>query len=386
MHLRWIACGTFASLAAHAAGAQSRSLTPRQTHQVDSVVTAYMARSHAPGVSVAVSVGDQIAYAQGYGLADIEHRVRVSPATKFQGASTLKTITATAVLQLVAAHRLDLDAPIQNYCREYPVKQWPITARQLLGHQGGVRPSRGADVFNRTHYATVNDVIRNLAADSLVAEPGTRVVYTNEGFGLLACAIEGASGKSYAAYLRDALLTPAGMTGTVEDEFYALVSDRSRSYIVRTEANTKQWQGLWTPAHLASTKLNVPAMADPVDESWEPGAGNYLTTPSDLVRFAVALQSGKLLGDSLRALEFANQPLRDGTPSGRGWGWLLGSIDGTAAPRVIGSNWTGSSAVMMVPAWNVVVALSSNLEFEQPGDVVAALARIAAAKAPAGPR
>jgi serine beta-lactamase-like protein LACTB len=362
------------------ADAQSGKLTPRQQRQIDSAVMAYMAQRHVPGASVAVSVGDRVAYAKGYGMADIEHAVRVTPATRFQGASTLKIITATAVLQLVDAHRLDIDAPIQRYCAAFPPKPWPVSARQLLGHQGGVRPSRGSDVFNRTHYALVSDMVRHLADDSLVFEPGTRALYSNEGYGLLACAIEGASGKSYPEYLREAVFMPAKMTSTVEDDFYALILNRSRSYIVRTEENTKMWEGLWTPAHLVATKLNEPAMADPVDESWEPGAGNYLVTPTDLVRFSIALQAGVLLSDSLRAQEFTNQPLRDGKPSGRGWGWSLGTVDGASAPEMVGSNWTGSSAIVIVPAWHVAVALSSNLEFEQPGDLVSALARIAAGR------
>jgi serine beta-lactamase-like protein LACTB, mitochondrial len=342
-----------------------------------------MVLRHVPGASVAVSIEGGVAYAQGYGMADIEHSVPVTPATRFQSASTLKTITATAVLQLAEAHRLDVDAPIQRYCPAFPAKRWPVTARELMGHQGGIRPSRGADVFNRTHYASVSDMVRHLADDSLVFEPGTRVLYSNEGYGLLACAIEGASGKQYPDYVRDAVLTPAAMHSTVVDDFYTLVPNRSRSYIVRTVENTKMWEGLWTPAHLAATKLNEPAMADPVDMSWEPGAGNYLTTPTDLVRFANALLAGTILADSLRAQEFADQPLRDGKPSGRGWGWSPGSVDGVFAPRMVGSNWTGSSAIMIVPAWNVAVALSSNLEFEQPIDLVADIARIAVGRAPA---
>jgi serine beta-lactamase-like protein LACTB, mitochondrial len=383
MSKRLITSFAISSLLAAGASAQSPalSLSSRQQRRIDSAVTAYMSQRHVPGASVAVSIDGRLAYAQGYGMADIEHAVRVTPRTRFQGASTLKTLTATAVLQLVAARRIDLDAPIQRYCSAFPIKQWPVSARELLGHQGGVRPSRGADVFNRTHYAAVNDVVLHLAGDSLVAEPGTRIVYSNEGYALLACAIEGASGKSYQDYLRESVLTPAGMSSTVEDDFYALIPDRSRSYIVRTPENTKLWEGLWTPAHLAATKLNEPAMADPVDESWEPGAGNYLTTPTDLVRFAIALQSGLLISDSLRAQEFTNQPLRDGAPSGRGWAWLFSTVDAAPAVQLIGSNWTGSSAIMIVPSWNVAVALSSNLEFEQPAGLIADLARIASGKA-----
>jgi hypothetical protein len=61
---------------------------------------------------------------------------------------------------------------------------------------------------------------------------------------------------------------------------------------------------------------------------------------------------------------------------------LLNTVDATPAVQVIGSNWTGSSAIMVVPSWNVAVGLSSNLEFEQPASLIADLARIAAGKAP----
>jgi CubicO group peptidase (beta-lactamase class C family) len=363
-----------------AALAQGRTLSAAQRRQVDSAMTQYLHDRHAPGGSVAIGLDGRVVYAKGYGMADLEHAVPVTTDTRFQSASTLKAVTAAAVLTLVDAHRLDLDAPIQRYCPAFPAKAFVVTARLLLAHQGGIRPSRGADVFNHDHLATVNEAVARFAADTLVAEPGMRDVYTNEGYVLLACAIEGASGRAYADYVHDAILAPAGMTSTVVDDYYAVIPNRSRSYIVRTADNTRAWQGLWTPAHLASTTIDQPANADAADPSWGYGAGNYVTTPTDLVRLAIAWQGPALLSDSLRAQALLNHPTRDGAAPGRPWGWLMGSIDSAASPRVIGSNWTGSSAIVTVPAWGVAVSVSSNIEFEQPSSLVDGIARIVAGR------
>jgi CubicO group peptidase (beta-lactamase class C family) len=354
------------------------TLSATQRRQVDSAMTQYLRDHHVPGASVAIGLGGRIVYAHGYGMADLEHAVPVTPGTRFQSASTLKAITAAAVLVLADSRRLDLDAPIQRYCPAFPEKPRTITARLLLAHQGGIRPSRGSDVFNHDHLATVNEAVARFAADTLIAEPGMREVYSNEGYVLLACAIEGASGRPYTAFVHDAVLAPAGMTSTVVDDFYAVIPDRSRSYIVRTADNTRMWQGLWTPAHLAATTIDQPANADAADPSWGYGAGNYLTTPTDLVRLAIAWRASGLMSDSLRAQALVNHPTRDGAAAGRPWGWLLGSIDGVASPRVIGSNWTGSSAIVTVPAWGVDVAVSSNLEFEQPAALLESIARLVA--------
>jgi serine beta-lactamase-like protein LACTB len=356
-------------------GAQQPALSVIQRQKIDSAIARYMHDRHVPGASVAIGLAGSVAYAKAYGLADLEHNVPVSTRTRFQSASTLKAITATAALILAERGRLNLDAPIQESCRTFPPKRWPVTPRLLFLHQGGIRPSRGADVFNRTHFPTVSDVVKRFADDTLVAEPGTREVYSNEGFTLLACAIEGASGRTYADFVRDAVLTPSGMESTTVDDVYAIVPDRARSYIVRTAENTRMWEGLWTPSHLAATQLDTPANADAVDPSWGWGAGNYLTTPTDLVRLTIALRGSTLLSDSTRMQMFTGHPTRDGKV-GRGYGWVLATIEGVPSPRLVGSNWTGSSAIVMVPAWDLSVALSSNLEFEQPTALLNDIARI----------
>ena len=95
------------------------------------------------------------------------------------------------------------------------------------------------------------------------------------------------------------------MTATRDDNVYEVIPGHARYYVVRTAANTEQWRGLWTEAHLASTRLDQPANADPVDPSWAVGAGSYLGTPEDLVRFGLALAGERLLRRSWRDSAFA---------------------------------------------------------------------------------
>ena len=260
-----------------------------------SLIDEYMTQAGVPGVAVAIAIRGELVYSNVRGVADLEMAVPVTEETLFRTASTLKPMTAVAIMTLALAGTLDLDAPVQTYCPAYPTKRWPVTARHLLEHEAGVRPSVFADVFNPQHYASTTDALARFEADSLVAEPGTTSVYSNAGYTLLACAIEGASGSTYDDYVRAHVLTPAGMTATRPDNVFEIIPGRARGYMVRTEKNTELWKGLWQPRHLRSTAVGVPFNADPVDPSWSPGAGGYLTTPVDLVRFASALMAGRLL-------------------------------------------------------------------------------------------
>lgn len=357
------------------AGAQDATLALTKRARIDSMVTAYMRARHIPGASVAIAEDGRVAYARAYGFADLENHVPATTSTRFQSASTLKLVTAAAILRLAEQHRMDLDAPIDRYCDVFPRKPARVTARLLLVHQGGIRPTNGADVFNRSHFATAREAVARFADDALVAAPGTREVYSNEGYVLLACAIEGVMKQSYRDAVDELVLKPAGMHSTVVDDYYSVIPDRSRSYIVRTADNTKLWDGLWTPAHLSAIQLDTPANADQVDASWEWGAGNYLTTPGDLVRLTIALQAETVISDSMARAMFANHPTAAGT-GGRGYGWASGSLDGEASPRMVGSNWTGSSGVIVIPGRRIAVALSSNIEFEQPASLLNDIARI----------
>src|ERR1700694_5841303 len=88
-----------------------------------------------PGLQVAVAVNGRLIWSAGFGYADRERGQQVARTTMFQIGSVSKSLTGDAVALLVEGHKLDLDVPIQRYVPSFPEKRWPITARQLAGHQ-----------------------------------------------------------------------------------------------------------------------------------------------------------------------------------------------------------------------------------------------------------
>jgi CubicO group peptidase (beta-lactamase class C family) len=332
----------------------------------------YMRDHGIPGLSIAIGARGRVVLAQGFGQADLEHGVPVTATTLFRLQSTQKLLTATAILRLAETGRLRLDAPVQAYCPAFGARPAEVTVRQLLSHQGGVRPADLADLFSREHYASAQEAVRRFVRDSLAYRPGTAMVYSNAGYTLLACAIEGATGRPYDSTLAALVLRPAGMQATRDDNVYEVVPDRARYYVVRTAANTEQWRGLWTEAQLSATRLDQPANADPVDPSWATGAGSYLGTPSDLVRFGLALTGGSMLQGSYRDSAFAPAPLTvTGLPTGRAMGgWVLDST-GRGVARMLGSTWNGSFGVAVDSVSGLVVAIASNIEFDQPARLIA---------------
>jgi CubicO group peptidase (beta-lactamase class C family) len=334
-------------------------------------VERHMREARIPGLSIAIGDRGQVVWARGFGQADLEGGIAVTPATLFRLQSTQKLLTATAVLRLAELGRLGLDDPVQRHCPAFGVTPWPVTLRDLLSHQGGIRASTLADLFNREHYASPEAAVRRFARDSMAVAPGARVVYSNAGYTLLACAIVGATGQPYDSALAALVLRPSAMTTARDDNVYEVIPGRARYYVVRTATNTEQWRGLWTDAHLHSTRLDQPSNADPVDPSWAIGAGSYLGTPGDLARFALALTGGRLLLGTYRDSAFAAVPLRaTGEPTARALGgWVLDPEGGDVA-RLLGSTWNGSFGVGVDPSRGIAVAIASNIEFDQPAELV----------------
>ena len=107
--------------------------------QARQLARAGLVEQNLPGLSVAVGVGGDIVWAEGFGWADLEKRVPVAPDMRFRIGHASKALTSAAVGLLLEKGRLDLDEEIQTYVPAFPEKQWPVTLRQLMGHVAGVR-------------------------------------------------------------------------------------------------------------------------------------------------------------------------------------------------------------------------------------------------------
>ncbi|MEZ5331864.1 MAG: serine hydrolase domain-containing protein [Thermoanaerobaculia bacterium] len=317
---------------------------PAPSEAYRELASAAMAESRLPSLSVAVAVGGSVAHAEAYGLVDVENAVPATPETVYRIGSISKTLTAVATLRLAARGELDLDAPVTDYCAAFPAKEHPITARQLLGHLGGIRHydySRLREEFlSTTRYASLAEAIGVFANDPLVAEPGTTYRYSSFGYVLLGCAIEGAVGDPYGEVVRREVLEPAQMSRTVLDVPEQLVPHRAHGYGTADD-------GSWSNAYF-------------VDLSDKYSAGGWLSTPGDLVRFGRALLEGKLLAPEWLARMWETQQTASGEPTGYGLGWDLG--EEACAVYHGGSSVGGSAYLYLEPATQTVVAFATNLE------------------------
>ncbi len=240
-----------------------------------------------PGISVAVAVDGRLVYMRGFGRADLENSVPATADTVYRTASIAKPMTAVAVMQLAEAGKLDLDGPIQAHCPAYPEKAWPVTARLLLGHMGGVRHYRSREEASGTrHYDSIGEALELFAGDELQYQPGTRFGYSTYGYNLLGCAVEGASGLDFEAYLEQRIFEPAGMARTSVDHHFLLIPNRARGYF---RVEQQLYESLPPPFQ---RKIEPGAVVNATlhDTSMKVPGGGLVSTAADLVRFALAVR------------------------------------------------------------------------------------------------
>jgi CubicO group peptidase (beta-lactamase class C family) len=295
-----------------------------------------------PGLSVAIGIGSDVVWSEGFGFADLENQVTVTPLTKFRIGSVSKFVSSIAVGQLVERGSLDLDATVQTYVPGFPQKQWPITTRLVAGHLAGIRHYRGAEFESARHYATVAAGLTIFADDPLLFEPGTRWSYSSYGWNLVSAVVEAASGEPFLAYMRRQVFDRAGLSDLVADQVDSLVMFRTRYY---------QRSG-------DGAVLNAPF----VDNSYKWAGGGFLATPTELVELAFALLDGELLERGTLEMLWTPQRTRDGQETEYGIGWYVARDE--AGRRMVGhggGSVGGTTLFWVWPEQEIVVALTANL-------------------------
>lgn len=180
--------------------------------QLDRFVRNQVQRHGLPGLALAVVEGDRIVHLAGYGSTDQDGRP-VTAQTPFVLASASKPLTALAVMQLVEAGQVELDAPVQRYLPEFrvadPVAAGQITVRHLLQHTSGL-PEMGCQ-SNRFGAKTLADFVAALQTVELAAPAGARHFYCSGNYNILGFLIERVSGQTYADYMQQHVFAPLAM-------------------------------------------------------------------------------------------------------------------------------------------------------------------------------
>jgi CubicO group peptidase (beta-lactamase class C family) len=180
---------------------------------VEAYIEEQMRRHRLPGVAVAITQGEEITYLGGFGSDG--RGQHVTPQTPFYIGSISKSFTALAVMQLVDAGKVELDAPVQQYAPWFTVAEpdasRAITVRYLLHQISGMSASEYRQPLFDPE-ATMEEAIRHLSGVELAAPPGTAFHYFNPNYTLLGLIIEEVTGQSYADYIHGHVFNPLGMT------------------------------------------------------------------------------------------------------------------------------------------------------------------------------
>lgn len=309
-------------------------------HAREMAIEAYEQLSY-PGMSVAVSIGGDLIWAEGFGFSDVENQIPITTESLFRIGSISKPFTAAAVAHLFEQDALDPDAPVQQYVPEFPKKRWTVTTRQLGGHLAGIRHYRGNEMMSDVHYPTVESGLAIFSSDSLIHEPGSKYQYSSYGWNLISAVVEGASGVPFLDYMTATVFEPLGMTHTLADMAAEDMEGRVEFYVRDVMGNI--------------------VVGPYVDNSYKWAGGGFLSTPSDIVLFANAHLDDSYLNATARAFLFTPQKTLDGAPTQYGFGWSVSEDDqGRLLLGHTGGSVGGTSIMQMNAAHDVVVALTIN--------------------------
>lgn len=341
------------SLFALSANAISQTHPNPRLQRVRAAIEKYVKEKKLTGASVAIAKDGKIEYQEGFGYADVENDVSYKADTVNRLASVSKTITAVAVMQLVEAGKIDLDADIRTYVPEFPDKGEKISARHILTHTSGIRHYKRDESENYTTLSSVVDSFKRFAEDPLVHKPGERYTYSTYAFSVLARAVETASGMTFKNYLQEKIFKPAEMKSSGLEDLRAIVKNRTRGY-----------------ERLADGQL---VNSDFADISYKWAGGGMVSTSPDLCRFGLALLAGKLMKPETLAQMWTVQKQNDGAALRQSLGWAAGTYNGKPISMHGGAQQMSRTYLVVVPSDNLVMAVLTNYESHNPQEMAIAV-------------
>lgn len=308
----------------------------------DELAARALSEPGAAGLSVAVARHGKVILSKGYGLAEVEHGVEADGDSMFRMGSITKQFTAAAIMRLVERGKIRLDDPITGHVPGYNTQGREITLRHLLTHTSGIKnytEIKRIMVDEPEREFTHQEILDMVQNEPLAFEPGAGFEYSNTGYFLLGMVVERVSGKDYCAYLRDEFFGPLGLARTRCDANTEIIKGRAQGYTIAGERLVND-RGLATGTTFA--------------------AGGLLASAHDLVVWADALASGKVVSPASYTLMSTPAALTGGGAHDYGFGLFIDSFEGHARIQHGGDIFGFNSMLVRFPDDGVTVAVLSN--------------------------
>ncbi len=328
------------------------------TEELNRYLQSEVDNSQVPGLGVAIVRGGEVIHLAGYGLANVENQVPVTPDTLFHSGSTGKMFTSASVMFLLEDGRIKLDDPLSLYIPEGPESWSGITIRNLLSMMAGF--GNFEIVFSRTEAREGGAVPLNLWQDHsdeqlidlarrspFEYQPGEGYQYSNTGYILAGLVVARISGKPYYELLRERLFEPIGMATAREASWFELVPNRASGHCIRDGRLENRY---WAAPTLQRT-----------------GDGGLYFSPRDIAYWLLELDNPTVLHPNTIALMSEPVLMKNGQPSFNNYalGWQNSAIRGHRKIRH-GGTWDGFRAeIARFPARKLSVCVLANMDEAQ---------------------
>ncbi|MEP6733674.1 MAG: serine hydrolase domain-containing protein [bacterium] len=326
-------------------------------HRIADSLMAQYAAPTSPGASLIVIRNGHTDYVKSYGLADVDARVAVTPETNFRLASLSKQFTATAIMLLVADHKLRYDDDITTRLPDLPSFARGVTVRNLLNHTGGLPDYEDFVPDSQTvqvHDRDIPSLIAHATKPKFTA--GTRYDYSNTGYGLLALIVEHVSGKRYADFLHHRIFAPLGMAGTVaHEDGRSAVSHRAYGHAV-------------DPSGIRRT--------DQSNTSAVLGDGGIYSSVIDLAKWDHALERHTLVSAREQMLAWTPPSLPNAAKTEYGFGWFVDHDHGAMRLRHHGESRGFTNGIIRYPDKRLTVIVLTNRSGGAPWDIAQKIAEL----------
>lgn len=303
--------------------------------------------------SVLLAREGKVLFANGYGMANLEHKIPNTTSTKFRLGSITKQFTAAVILQLQEKKQVSVEDSVCKYVDKCPEAWAPITIHHLLTHTSGIPNFTSFPDYQKTMMlaSPPEKTLERFRDKSLEFTPGERFSYSNSGYVLLGVIIEKVTGQPYDRYLRENIFNPLGMHDTGYDSTATVIPVRASGYERRGEGNY---------ANATFLDMTIPH-----------AAGALYSTVEDFVKWEQALWTEKIL--TRTSLDAMFKPFR----STYAYGW---NVQDRAGRKVIshGGGIDGfNTSFMRYPDDKLFAVVFSNVQGTAVGRVAQDLAAIA---------
>jgi CubicO group peptidase (beta-lactamase class C family) len=311
---------------------------------VDRYVQAKMHSARIPGAAVAIVKGDQVVYMKGFGVADPSRRP-VTPQTPFLIGSITKPVTALAIMQLVEAGQVALDAPVQRYLPWFRVANTDasarITVRELLTMTSGLPQSYETQLWTGDDDRALERVVRHLSTAKLTGTPGHTFAYANANFETLGMIVQAVSGESYEEFVQHHIFAPLDMRNSFVSQIEAREHGMASGY--------RWWFGTPVAVTMPYHRAELPA-------------GYIIASTEDMTHFLIAeMNEGRyghasVLSPATMALSHTEPP-----PHAYGFGWEFLRENGRTLINHDGGTTNFQASLFFDPTARVGVYVAANV-------------------------